>query len=164
MASGPVIIGFDGSPAAEHAVSEGAGLLAPRKAIVVVVWEPQSAFDLTALPMRAAELPITPLDICEVKQIEEELYQDAQRIAQWGVMLATEAGLEAEGLAVADVSTTAETLVRVAEEQDAAAILLGARKRSRVTELLLGSTSQGVLHKATCPVVIVRYDGSDADR
>jgi len=36
--SGPVLIAYDGTPAAEHAIREGGPLLAGRKALVLVVW------------------------------------------------------------------------------------------------------------------------------
>lgn len=39
---------------------------------------------------------------------------------------------------------------------DSAALIVGARGRSELTSLLLGSTSRGVLHHAKCPVQIIR--------
>lgn len=45
MSSGPVIIGFDGTPASERVMHEAAALFAPRRALVVVVWEAGRAFD-----------------------------------------------------------------------------------------------------------------------
>jgi hypothetical protein len=41
MASGPAVIGFDGTAAAERAVREAGDLLAPRRALVVVAIECQ---------------------------------------------------------------------------------------------------------------------------
>ncbi|WP_162801935.1 universal stress protein [Ornithinimicrobium murale] len=39
---------------------------------------------------------------------------------------------------------------------DSSALIVGARGRSELTSLLLGSTSRGVLHHAKCPVQIIR--------
>jgi hypothetical protein len=39
MASSPIVIGYDGSPASDHAVREAGALLDGREALVVVVRE-----------------------------------------------------------------------------------------------------------------------------
>jgi hypothetical protein len=52
-----VIIGFDGTPISEHAVHEAAALLAPRKALVVVVWEAGRAFELADIPSPVVGMP-----------------------------------------------------------------------------------------------------------
>ncbi|MDX6684753.1 MAG: Universal stress protein family [Baekduia sp.] len=54
-----------------------------------------------------------------------------------------------------------ETIVRVARERDAAAILIGAHGHGPIGELLLGSATRGVVRHATAPVVVVRHEGSD---
>jgi hypothetical protein len=48
MHAGPVIIGFDGTPASVGAVRESAALTGPRAALVVVVWEAGRNFELAA--------------------------------------------------------------------------------------------------------------------
>jgi nucleotide-binding universal stress UspA family protein len=158
MNSRPIVIGYDGSPAAERALHEAAGLLAPRRALVVVVWEAGRAFDLAALPTRAIELhpAEATLDIRRAFEVDQAMYRAAQRMAEHGAALATQAGLEAEGLAVADDVTVADTLIRVAREHDANAIVVGAHGHRVLSELLLGSTSHSVLQRADRPVVVVR--------
>lgn len=140
MSSGPVIIGFDGTPVAERAVHEAAGLLAPRRALVVVVWE-AGAFDLAAIPASVLDSPVAPLDLRTAYEVDRSMFEEAQRTAQWGALLATEAGLEAEGLAVADDVTVADTLVRLAKELDSEAMVVGSHRRGRLSEILLGSTA-----------------------
>jgi nucleotide-binding universal stress UspA family protein len=61
MASGPLVVGFDGSPAAEHALREGGRLLAPRPALVVVVWEAGLPFMAMSLPTSALDIPPAPI-------------------------------------------------------------------------------------------------------
>ena len=46
-------------------------------------------------------------------------------------------------------------LCRLAEEREAAGIIIGRRGLGAVSEFLLGSVSQYVLHHAPCPVTIV---------
>jgi hypothetical protein len=70
MSSGPVIIGFDGTPVAERAVHEAAGLLAPRRALVVVVWEAGRAFDLAAIPASVLDSPVAPLDLRTAYEVD----------------------------------------------------------------------------------------------
>jgi nucleotide-binding universal stress UspA family protein len=50
------------------------------------------------------------------------------------------------------------TLVEIAERHGCAKILMGARGLGAVRGALLGSVSQGILHKARVPVTIVKSD------
>jgi nucleotide-binding universal stress UspA family protein len=65
--------------------------------------------------------------------------------------------MPAEGLAVADELTVSETLVRVASDVDAAAVVMGRHDHSSLHDVLLGSTAKGVLRHAPCPVLVVRH-------
>jgi nucleotide-binding universal stress UspA family protein len=118
MGSGPVVIGFDGSPSAERALREGGKLLTPRAALVLVVWEAGLALHALEIPTASVGLPPVPVDLRAGLELEQAMYERAQRLAQHGVELAREVGLEAEGLAVADEVTVADTVVRVAQERD----------------------------------------------
>lgn len=151
MSSGPIIIGYDGSPVADHAIREAAALLGPRPALVVVVWESGAAYET----LGASEMLAVPVDLGTAALADQAMYEGARRMASRGTRLAMEAGFEAEGLAVADEASVAATLVRLAGERDAAALVVGTRGHSRLEKLLLGSTSRGVLERSPCPVVVV---------
>jgi nucleotide-binding universal stress UspA family protein len=158
MATNLVLIGFDGTPAAERAVREAASLFPGRRALVVTVWEAGRAFDLAMIPTRGIELPMSSIDIRTAAQIDEAMYDEAQQLARWGAQLAVDQGLPAEPLVVADELTVADTLVRLAKEHEAAVVVLGAHRHARISELLLGSTTRGVLEHAPCPALVVRAD------
>ncbi|HEX7299576.1 MAG TPA: universal stress protein [Solirubrobacteraceae bacterium] len=156
MVSGPILIAYDGSEASAHAVRESGALLGGRQAVVVVVWEADAAYQVSAVAMGGfTPAPVT-VDVRTAVEREHALYEGAQQTAQQGAELAREAGFDAQPLVVADELTVPDTIVRVADERDAQAIVVGASGRSGLSELLLGSTSRGVIKRATRPVVVVR--------
>jgi nucleotide-binding universal stress UspA family protein len=160
MVSGPVIIGFDGSPASRRAVRESARLLGPRPVLVVTVWEAGRAFELATLPMVGLEMPAATLDIAAATELDRAMYESAQQTAEQGAALANEAGFQGEALVIADEMTVADTLIRLAKERDAPGIVVAAHGRAALAELFLGSTTRGVLKHAPCPVVVV-HNGED---
>ncbi|MDX6672060.1 MAG: hypothetical protein QOI91_2423, partial [Solirubrobacteraceae bacterium] len=112
MAPAPILIGYDGSPASEHAVREAGALLAPRPALVVVVWEAGMGFLVSSLPAGTLDIPPAPIDVRAALEVEDAMYERAQRLAEQGARQAREAGLDAEGLTVADEASVADTLLR----------------------------------------------------
>ncbi|MEV4513216.1 universal stress protein [Dactylosporangium sp. NPDC049525] len=162
----PVIFGFDGSGASQRAVRDAAPLLGHRPALVVTVWEPGRLFEAAPQPAMGLEmgmeLPPTMLDLRTTIEADEEVYEAATRTARHGAHLARESGFaDATGLAVADDLTVAETLIRVARERHSPGIVVGAHGHRKISELLLGSTSDTLVHKADRPVVVVRAHSKD---
>lgn len=151
MPSGPVIIGYDGSAIADHAIREAAELLGRRPALVVVVWEAGAAYET----LGGSDLQAVPMDIGAAAVADQAMYDGARHMASRGARFATDAGFDAEGLAVADEVSVAETLIRLAVERDAPALVVGARGHGRLERLFLGSTSRTLLEHAPCPVVVV---------
>ncbi|MFL5825316.1 MAG: universal stress protein [Thermoleophilaceae bacterium] len=158
--SGPIVVGYDGSPSADHAVSEAARLLSPRRALVVVVFKEGVGFELLEAPTITG-VPPAPIDVRTALEVDRSLAERAQRLAEQGAELARQAGLEAESLAVADEPnvTIAETLVDVARIRDATALVVGAHGHSRLGEAILGSTSRDVIRNAPCAVLVARAEG-----
>lgn len=158
----PVIFGFDGSAAAQRAVHDAAPLLGHQPALVVTVWEAGRLFEPATLPATGLELPPTVLELRSAIDVDAELYEAAKRTAGHGAHLARDAGYaDATGLAVADDLTVAETLLRVARDRDSPGIVVGAHGHRKLSELLLGSTSDTLVHKADRPVVVVRAQSRD---
>lgn len=159
MSSAPVVIGFDGTSVAQRAVRDAAALLAPRPALVVVVWEAGRAFDLTVLPATGFGPRPATMDVRAGLETDQAVYEQAQRTAELGEALAGAAGFDATSTVVADTLTVADTLVRVAREHDSSAIVVGAHGKGAVSELILGSTSRDVVRHAPCPVLVIREHG-----
>ena len=85
------------------------------------------------------------------ERLREEELADARALLE-GVARRLDAG-DAEQRA--EVGSPADRIVAIADEEDAALVVIGSRGRGDVKSALLGSVSHGVASKATCPVVIV---------
>jgi nucleotide-binding universal stress UspA family protein len=152
----PILIAYDGSPAAQAAVRAAGALFAPRRAIVLTVWEPGLA-EFMLVPdstgMGSTMLPYDPAVARNVARVSEDHAKD---VAGSGATLAGTVGLDAEPLAMEDVTQAADAIVTQADEHLAAAIVIGSRGLTGLKSKLLGSTSTDVLHRASRPVVVVR--------
>jgi nucleotide-binding universal stress UspA family protein len=148
-ANGPVVIAYDGSAASEVALREAGALLVPRRAVVVVVWKEGMALRLLDRP---EHLPLAPLDVRTAGEVESTMANRARQLAEHGAELAREAGLEAEGLAVAEEVEVPvpDTIVDVAERRGAAAIAVGTHGHGGA----IGPISRDVIRHARCPVLV----------
>jgi nucleotide-binding universal stress UspA family protein len=157
---GPVVIAFDGSPAARQAVTAAGKLLAPRRAIVVTVWEEGLAYAPT---VTATDLgPMLPsIDPEAAREIDVSLHEQAERLATEGAQLASSVGLDAAPLAASDEHSVAETIVDLARQRNAAAIVIGSRGLTGLRARLEGSASNGVVKRASCPVIVVHEPEQD---
>ena len=158
---GPTLIAFDGSAAARQAVAAAAALLKPRVTLVLTVWEAALAHAAVAPPPDVAMTPA--VDPATMLTFDEALRGRAERVANDGAELARSLGLDAEPLAIADVSDVARTIAETAREHHAAAIVVGSRGLSGLRARFEGSTSKGVVKHAHCPVVVV-HDAGEEER
>jgi nucleotide-binding universal stress UspA family protein len=161
LRNGPLLVAYDGTPASTWSLWEAAVLLPGHKALVVTVYKPGLAFSLMEMPTTSIGLPSAPVDVRTALEVDREIYEGARRTAEQGARLAQEAGLDAEGLAVAEEGevTIAETVVDLARERDSRAIAVGAHGHGRLGEVMLGSTSRDVIRQADCPVIVARHPG-----
>jgi nucleotide-binding universal stress UspA family protein len=132
---GPVVVGVDGSPVSEAALEYAFDAADARSAELVVVYAWRDLLLDRATPLEAIE-----------QQGRAEL---AERLAGWGGKYPD---VRVRRVVVRDAP--ARTIV----EQSAAAqlVVVGSHGRGSVGGLLLGSVSNAVLHRAECPVVVVR--------
>ena len=150
----PVLIAFDGSAAARQAVAAAASLLAPHRVIVVTVWEEGLAYatPVPAVDMAPMASTIDPETALELDHLQHD---HADRIANEGADLARSLGMDAQPLAVPEAANVAETILDLAREQNAVAIVVGSRGLSGLRARLEGSTSKAVSKRAACPVIVV---------
>jgi nucleotide-binding universal stress UspA family protein len=138
---GPILICYDGSEDARRAIVVAASLLAQRNAVVL---------DVGPMEMVAGNyIAIDP----DAMRVDHLIAQDALARATAGAELAREAGFRAETRSDVD-SPTWGGIVDVADEVDAAVIVIGSRGLSGLKEIVEGSLSHQVAEHAGRPVLI----------
>jgi nucleotide-binding universal stress UspA family protein len=137
--SAPILICYDRSSGARHAIEHAAALFPGAHAIVLNLWE----FPL-ALPPYALETG------------EDAQRSLAERAAAEGCELARRAGLVAEPvIECGSLDGTWQTILSIAVNRNARVVVLGARGVHGLRSLLLGSVSREVVRHADRPVLVV---------
>jgi nucleotide-binding universal stress UspA family protein len=151
-----ILIGYDGSAHADHAIEEAARLFPGADAVVMTAW--RSVHDVAragraALPEAVIEKATTEMDaVAEAA---------AKATAQAGADRASAAGLTARPETACVDGSVAEAILRAADEHDVMSVLVGSQGRSGFRSVLLGSVSNTVVHHSTKPVVVVHADSAD---
>jgi nucleotide-binding universal stress UspA family protein len=145
MPDTPILICYDGSDEADRAIDAAAALFVSRRAVVLDVGPV-----LTETESIAALAPVMP-----GQAFEDENLDDALGTARAGVQRAEERGFAAEGRAGV-AAPTWESIIEVADDVDAAVIVLGSRGMHGLRELFEGSVSHSVAQHARRPVLIAR--------
>jgi nucleotide-binding universal stress UspA family protein len=87
---------------------------------------------------------------------QREEIEQAERGLEWAKSLFDESDVSCNTHLLIRGLTPGEDLVQFAKETEADEILIGVKRRSKVGKLLMGSTAQFVILKASCPVVAVK--------
>jgi nucleotide-binding universal stress UspA family protein len=143
-----IVIATDGSPSAQEAVDVGLELAKEQGADVTFVHV------TPAEEIRGGRGGAHALTQREAIDESETALKDAGEAA------------EAAGISYAlerFAGETVETIVALAESKDADMIVLGNRGRNALASALLGSVSQGVLHEAKRPVLVVKTARTPAE-
>lgn len=146
-ADGPVVVGMDGSRTSERALAAAFDEASWRKAPLVAVHAWSDADYIGIVPPEFALLEVEPAR-------EEQERVLAESLAGWqdkypDVMV--------ERVVVKD--RPRHQLLHWAEQ--AQLIVVGSRGRGGFRGLLLGSTSQALIHHAKCPVMVVRPEKAE---
>jgi len=157
-AEAPILIAYDGSDAAQRAISKAAELFASRKIVVMTVWEPGLASAMAMPTSSLGGLAPGTVDIEAAREADEQVQGRAERIARDGADLARAAGLDAEAIAVPEATRVSDAITDQAREAGAAAIVVGSRGLSGLRARMEGSTSSAVVKNAPCPVLVVHHD------
>ena len=142
MDSAPMLICYDGSEGARRAIGSALELFGRRHTVVVDVAPP-----LTTAEALASIDTVAPA-------FEEWNLDEAAARAEEGAVIARKAGLTAEARGAIGAPTW-EGVVDVADEIDAAVIVMGSRGLTGAREVIEGSLSHQVAEHAGRPVLIV---------
>lgn len=145
---GPLLICYDGSDDAKHAIESAGGLLADRPALVVTVWQPTASLDGFAWSGVSA-------GVDNFVELDRAAAEAGGRAAAEGVRIAKDAGLEGEPVAIKAAGPVWKTIVETADRCDAAAIVMGSRGLTGVRSMLLGSVSNAVVHHTERPTLVI---------
>lgn len=143
-----IVVGIEGSGGAKAALKWAIQEAKFRHATIVVA----TAFSPSWVPV-SPDFTYIPVDNFNV---EDEVGRMQEHIAH--------EVLEEVGAAKTDIKyvrkkgSPADTLIAIAEAEDADMLVVGSRGRGGVRGLLLGSVSHQIAHHGSCPVVIVRPD------
>lgn len=139
---GPVVVGVDGSPVSDAAVAEAFRQASLRNAPLIAVhtWSPLDADALHGYGISREEVERMTGDSVEV--LAERLAGYSQDYPD--VRVERRVLPDEPAKALLDAAVGAQLIV------------VGSRGRGGFRGLLLGSTSQNVIHNALCPVMVVR--------
>jgi nucleotide-binding universal stress UspA family protein len=153
-----VLVAYDGSESAQAAIQQAASLFPDRPLLVLSVARSVAAAgsaSIAGIPAGVAGEAIARLD--------EETQRQAGALAHEGATAAEAAGLKATAVGALSDGTIWGAIVRAAEDENVAAVMVGSRGRSDLRSALLGSVSSGVIHHCDRPVVVVRGRSVSSD-
>jgi nucleotide-binding universal stress UspA family protein len=155
-----LLIAYDVSTGAEAAVVTAGRLFAGARGCLLTIIEPAPG----PAPVQAFAFRLEPEIIQrELEALARELMDDGRDVAARGLEIAATAGLTLESRVTPRQGSESQTILSEANAVDADLIICGSRGRGAVARSLLGSTSTGVLHHATRPVLVVPADPGAID-
>lgn len=146
-----VLIAYDGTENARRAVRYAGRYLSAERAVLVTVWEPMVR---QAARMSGLSGMMQP-DWLPDDETEDVAHVEARAVAEEGLALAAECGLQAEARCIESGTTVWTTIVEIADELDADVIVTGTRGTTGLRSLIQSSTADHVLRHSHRPVLIV---------
>jgi nucleotide-binding universal stress UspA family protein len=152
MKSPVILLCDDGSPDAEAAADATARLLPDAAVTVVAVWEPFTA--MTAQVGLGLGFAYAP-PAAELEEIDAIVQERARAAAEVAAARLRASGVTAHARAERERVSVSSTILDVAREIQADAIVLGTRGRGGIKSFLLGSVSHAVLENADRPTLVI---------
>jgi nucleotide-binding universal stress UspA family protein len=147
MSSSPILIAYDGSANADHAIDVAAELFGGGPAEIVHAWEP--------IASAAARVAVYALAYDGSNETVDRERALAQETAQRGIDRATAAGFTATGGAISGDGALWATIVDRADAVQPRVIVMGTRGLTGIRSTLAGSVSHQVSSHAGQPVLTV---------
>ena len=137
--SGEVILGFDGSDGARHAIGEAVAMA--------------RAFDATLILAFGYEPPVTGGEVADLRKAVEAR---GEEVLITGAKLAAEADASLLVETILVDERPADSLADLAAQRGARMIVVGHRGMGPIRGAVLGSVTYRILHSAPCPVLVVK--------
>ena len=159
-----ILAAIDYSPLSQS-VFEQALELAKLNQAKLLLFHCLTADMVTGAPPFAGELGMAPQIVSQAYQMQylrfEEQVQQMKQMLSHFCDIAVQQGVSAEY----DYMTIepGQGLCQAARKWNADVIVLGRRGRKGITEVLLGSVSNYVLHNAPCAVLVIQSDSSKSE-
>ena len=134
-----IVLGYDATPAADHALERTAELAKAFGAKVTV-----ASVARTLVPAGKGMGPIDPVDPPSLH--EQEASEAKKRLAELGVEADTVVGIGDPG----------QVIAHLAAKRHADLVIVGSHARHGLRRVITGSVSDDVRHKASCDVLAVR--------
>jgi nucleotide-binding universal stress UspA family protein len=155
-ADGPMLLCYDGSENATHAIRRAGVLFTGRSALVVTVSQP-------VVGLGSIDWSGTSASTADFAELDRAVAENGGRVADEGVHIAREAGLKAEPVAVQAAGPVWKTIVEIADRHDAETIVMGSRGLTGLRSMLLGSVSSAVVHHAGRPALVIPHPAARAE-
>jgi nucleotide-binding universal stress UspA family protein len=150
-----IVVTTDGSDGANRAVDFAADLAGKLSAELVLT----HVISASTLASVGTDLAHSAADLRVPMRVENTSMSEVLTDAANDILAKAKARAEAKGArrvhAEIRAGQPAETILAVAKEHAADAIVLGKRGQGRLAGLLLGSVSQKVMTLASCPVIVI---------
>ena len=151
-----ILVPIDGSEHSRKALEFAADIAQRFNASVVLVHVVSTAALLPA-PVPQVGVPVTPEGV-PPPVFPTKMAEDMTKLGS--ELLARQSGeVEKRGLTVKNVlekGEPVEKILQTAKNERCDLIVIGARGLGKMRALLLGSVSDGVVHRAPCPVLVVK--------
>ncbi|KWX22338.1 universal stress protein [Mycolicibacterium wolinskyi] len=145
-----VVVGYDGSPSANAAISTGSQLFPGAQAVILYLCTPPFGSKGLRARLRHSARNVDEL----IDLVDSESDGEAARLVETGVTLARAVGWTPEPLVKRTWAGEGLGLAQVAEELQPDVVIVGARGIG-ATEHKMGSVSDLVVHHAPRPVLVV---------
>jgi nucleotide-binding universal stress UspA family protein len=144
----PVMLATDGSPTAEEATAKAIELAKLLGAPLVIV----TAWDIPYSTLGYAAVPVTP----DLDRVGKE---QADKVATEAAQQARDAGVDVQAFTMRGFPV--EEICHAAEKHEPQLLVVGSHGWGPMKRMFFGSVSTGVLHHASCPVLVVRAPAAD---
>jgi nucleotide-binding universal stress UspA family protein len=143
-----ILLCYDGSASAEHAISVARSACGSKPATLLSVWIPPlpaaDSFGLAAQPTSRS-----------LDELDQFALERAQAISRQGCEHASGLGIAVEARVERCDASVWRTILDVADDLSAELIVVGTRGATAVQSALLGSVSNAVVHHSERPVLVV---------